>query len=154
MKCKKIQKSIAKNYIYDIIDLTNIGKEVENLKYIGKLDIEKIGEYKDIITTTDVVLTNERKQHIYEEHTKDFDIIITNIDKVVLNPSEVLKDLKNKDTILMIDKLDESNLNVVVKLNTVDNKEHPKNSVMTAWLIRDKNLRKLRLKAETLYKKE
>ena len=86
--------------------------------------------------------------------SKDFDIIITNIDKVVLNPSEVLKDLKNKDTILMIDKLDESNLNVVVKLNTVDNKEHPKNSVMTAWLIRDKNLRKLRLKAETLYKKE
>ena len=54
----------------------------------------------------------------------------------------------------MIDKLDKNNLNVIVKLNTTDNKEHPQNSIMTAWIIRDKNLKKLREKNKTIYKSE
>ena len=45
------------------------------------------------------------------------------------------------------------NLNVIVKLNTTGSTEHPKNSVMTAWIIRDSNLKKLRGKNKTIYKK-
>lgn len=39
-------------------------------------------------------------------------------------------------------KLNKSNLNVIIKLNTVNSKEHPQNSIMTAWIIRDTNLKK------------
>lgn len=85
---------------------------------------------------------------------KDYEKIINNIDRVVLNPKEVLEDSKNKDTIFLIDKLERSNLNVVVKLNTTNSIEHPKNSVMTAWIIRDRNLKKLREKHKTIYKDE
>ena len=113
------------------------------LQYIGRLDKEKLGKYKDKIVTEDVILTDERKLHIYKNHNKDYDVILNNLSKVVLNPSEILEDLKNKDTLFFIDKLGKNNLNVVIKLNTTNNKKYPRNSIMTAWIIRNKNLRKL-----------
>lgn len=124
------------------------------MHYIGKIDKNKIGKYAKKIITDDVVLTDERKLHIYEDHIKDYETIINNIDRIVLNPTEVLEDLKNKDTLFLIGKLEKNNLNVVVKLKTTNTREHPKNSVMTAWIIRDKNLRKLRGKNKTIYRYE
>ena len=53
----------------------------------------------------------------------------------------------------MIGKLMKNNLNVVIKLNTVYDEKHPDNSVMTAWIIRDKNLKKLRESNRTIYRK-
>lgn len=132
----------------------NKNEEVKDVQYIGKIDKNKIGEYSKRIVTDDIVLTDERKLHIYEDHEKDYEIIINNLDRVVLNPKEVLEDCKNKDTLFLIDKLEKNNLNVVVKLNTTNNKEHPQNSVMTAWIIRDRNLKKLREKNKTIYKDE
>ena len=122
------------------------------MQYIGKLDKEKLGKYK--LVTEEVVLTNERKNHILEDHRKDYQIIMNNIKRVVLNPREILEDIKNNDTLFFIEKKKKNNLNVVVKLNTTNNKRHPKNSIMTAWIIRDKNLKKLQQKNITIYKNE
>ena len=58
-----------------------------------------------------------------------------NLKRVVLNPREVLEDIKNEDTIFLIDKLGYTNLNVVIKLNTNNDQIHPQNSIMTAWII-------------------
>ena len=129
-------------------------KEVKELHYIGKIDRDKIGKYADKIVTEDIVLTDERKKHIYEDHTKDFEIIMENLDRVALNPSEVMEDLNNKDTLFLIDKIGKNNLNIVLKLNTTNSKEHPQNSIMTAWIIRNSNLRKLREKNKSIYKSE
>lgn len=145
-KVTKVQK--------DGIMTKNINREDKELHYIGKIDKNKIGKYANKITTDEVVLTDERKLHIFEDHEKDYETIINNIDRVVLNPKEVLEDCKNKDTLFFIDKLEKNNLNVVVRLNTTNNREHPQNSVMTAWIIRDKNLRKFRERNKTIYKDE
>lgn len=137
----------------DIID-TNDEKEVKEVQYIGKLDKNKLGKYKDKIVTDDIVLTDERKAHIYEDHANDYEKIINNLNRVILNPDEIIEDIKNSNTVLFIGKLEKSNLNVVIKLNTTNDSKHPQNSVMTAWIIRDKNLKKLREKNETIYKNE
>lgn len=132
----------------------NTNKEENKLRFIGKIDKNKIGEYANKITTEDIVLTDERKGHILEDHKNDYETIMKNIDRVVLNPKEVLEDSKNKDTLFFIDKLEKNNLNVIVKLNTTNNEEHPQNSIMTAWIIRNRNLKKLEEKNKTIYKKE
>ncbi len=124
------------------------------MHYIGKIDKSKIGLYSEKIKTEMVVLTDETKQHIYQSHPKDYKEIIENIDTIVLNPDEVIQDIKNKDTIFLIGKLEKDNLNVIVRLNTNNNKQHPQNSVMSAWIIRNSNLIKLRQKNETIYKSE
>ena len=87
-------------------------------------------------------------------HKNDYELIMQNINKAVLNPNIVIEDSKNKDTLFMINKLNKNNLNVVVKLNTINNREHPNNSIMTAWIIRDRNLKKIVNKNKTLYNDE
>ena len=122
--------------------------------YICKIDKNKIGKYRDKIKTDEVVLTNERNIHIFKNHFKDYKTIIKNIKGTILNPEYIMEDGKNIDTILYIRKLKRNNLNVVIKLNTVNNKQHPKNSIMTAWIIRNSNLRKLIKKNKIIYKTE
>ena len=129
-------------------------KEVEGLKYIGRLDKNKLGKYKDIISTDKVVLTPERKHHIYTNHLKDFNEIMENIERIILEPNEILEDCKNKSTILVIGKLINNHLNIIIKLNTTNDNKHPENSIMTAWIIREKNLIRLREKNITIYRSE
>lgn len=131
-----------------------LNKEDRKLHYIGKIDKNKIGKYGKKIITDDVILTDERKLHIYVDHSKDYNVIINNIDRVVLNPEEILEDVKNKDTLFFIGKLNKNSLNVIIKLNTVNDEKHPQNSVMTAWIIRNKNLKKLREKNRSIYRNE
>jgi len=124
------------------------------LYYIGKIDLNKIGKYKDKVVTDEVVLTEERRIHILGNHINDYEKIMKNINKVILNPREILEDHKNINTLLFIDKIEENNLNVIIKLSTVNNEKHPKNSVMTAWIIRESNLKKLRKKNKIIYNRE
>lgn len=124
------------------------------MQYIGKLDIEKLGKYSEKIITDEVILTEERRIHIYENHTADYGTIIDNIENTVRQPNEVIEDLKNKDTLFFIGKLGKNNLNVIIKLNTVNSIKHPQNSIMTAWIIRNSNLEKLRKRNKIIYKRE
>lgn len=124
------------------------------MQYIGKLNKATLGIYAKKILTDDVVLTNERKLHILENHKNDYIEIIEHISSVVLNPCEVLEDFKNEDTLFLIGNLEKNYLNVVIKLNTTNNRKHPMNSIMTAWIVRDRNLRKLRQKNKIIYKRE
>ena len=105
-----------------------------------KLDKSKLGKYANQISTIEVTLTEERKRHILENHSKDFNIILKNIKNGILYPDEIIEDIKNLDTVFYISKLKINNLNIVIKLNTTHDEKHPKNSIMTAWIIRDKNL--------------
>lgn len=124
------------------------------MQYIGKIDLKKIGIYAQKITNDILILTDERKLHIYQEHKKDYNVIMKNLIRIALNPSEVLEDNKNKDTILLIGEVNKNNMVIVVKLKTTNIIEHPNNSIMTAWIIRDKNLKKLREKNKIIYKSE
>ena len=110
-----------------------------NIQYIGKLNTEYIGEYANKIYTKDVILTNERKLHIFQNHSNDFDLIINNISNAILFPYMVMEDTKNEDTLFFVGKIGEENLNVIIKLCTENDFKHPKNSIMSAWIIRETN---------------
>ena len=124
------------------------------MKYIGKINKNIIEPYCKRIITEDVVLTDERKLHIYKRHTKDYKTIINNIKRTISKPDYIIKDLKNEDTVFYIKKLQQNNLNVIIKLATANNLKHPKNSVMSAWIIRDNNLKKLKERNRIIYKHE
>lgn len=73
---------------------------------------------------------------------------------VVNEPEFVIKDEKNENTVFITKKLENTNLNLVVKIILETDEDDLKNSVMTFYRIRDKNLKKLINKNRTLYKKE
>lgn len=54
----------------------------------------------------------------------------------------------------MIKHIDDTNLNIIVKLAVIGDKKHPKNSIMSSYRIRDKNVKKLEKRNKVLYKSE
>ena len=66
----------------------------------------------------------------------------------------MLLDSKNAGTVFFVKSLDGSNLNIVIRVALETDAVGRKNSVMTFYRIRDKNLKKLENKSKTLYKRE
>lgn len=105
------------------------------------------------ITTSEIIVTDERLAHIRERHLIDFKLFEKYAAECVENPDYIIKDSKNPDTVFMIKKLPDTNLNVVSKLALDTKMSGLKNSVMTFYRIRERNLKKLIAKNTLLYKK-
>ena len=76
------------------------------------------------------------------------------IQEVITSPDLILKDKNHLDTALIIKHIQDTNLNVVLKLALAEKDDGLKNSIMTFYRIRDKNVNKLLKKQKTVYKKE
>lgn len=106
------------------------------------------------IPTSEIIVTDERLAHIKERHLIDFKLFEKYAAECVENPDYIIEDIKNSDTVFMIKKLPDTNLNVVSKLALDTKMSGLKNSVMTFYRIRERNLKKLIAKNDLLYKKE
>ena len=121
---------------------------------IGKIDIKKFKKISEEILTDEVILTSERFKHIIERHKEDFELYFKNIKDVLEKPDIILEDLKNENTAMMIKHIEETNLNIIIKLVIEQDEVHTKNSIMTFYRVRDKNVRRLQEKNKIIYKKE
>ena len=126
----------------------------ENYISIGKINIDLFSNITRSIRTDEVVLTNERYIHIIDGHKEDFELYTNMLTEIIENPDYILKDYKNENTAMIIKKIENTNINVIIKLAIGEDKIHSKNSIMTMYRIRDKNLKKLMEKNKTIYKKE
>lgn len=113
-----------------------------------------LGEYATNLVTEEIVVTDERLMHILQNHPQDMELFLQYGKSSVENPDMVIQDLSNKGTLFMIKKLPDTNLNVIVRLVLEGEDEKRKNSVMTFYRIREKNLTKLLNKNKLLYSKK
>lgn len=120
---------------------------------LGEMKIEHIKEEFGEIYTAEIVVTNERIRHIKERHPEDFELFEKYGEDCIKNPDIIIKDSKHDNTIFMIKKHEDINLNLVVRIVLGQEKSKLKNSVMTFYRIREKNLKKLLKKCVVLYEK-
>ncbi len=120
---------------------------------IGKLDVKKYNKYFEIVTD-EIIITAERIGHILEEHQEDFEKYFNYIKIVIDKPDYILKDCKNKNTAMVIKHIEQTNINVIIRLAVGNDIKHTKNSIITLYRIRDKNLAKLLKKNKCIYKSE
>ncbi|MBR2289722.1 MAG: hypothetical protein IJ867_03770 [Clostridia bacterium] len=124
------------------------------MKYIGKLDVNKLGKYKDKIVTEDVIITNERIEHIKEHHPELKNRELKFIKKLLKNPDYIFEDRKNKDTILMVKEYRYYNklFRMVVKLNTNIEAIDKFNSIISFWHISKKKLEQYKRNEKIIFK--
>ena len=72
----------------------------------------------------------------------------------MLSPDLIIRDSKHIGTVFAVKKLPDTNLNVVVRLVLETDEEGFKNSVMTFYRLRERNLKKLLEKNQLLYTRE
>jgi len=121
---------------------------------LGNLDPALLQNFFGTLRTTEVVVTEERVAHIKERHPEDFTLFEQYGAETVLFPDLLILDEKHAGTVFAVRLLEESNLNVVVRLALETDKNEYKNSVMTFYRLRDRNLKKLLEKNRLLYSRE
>lgn len=139
----------------DDSDIIKVGSdEVAEIIELGKLDTQPLEIEFGKLKTDELIVTNERIEHIKFRHPEDFILFEKYGLSVVVKPDFIIKDEKNKNTIFIVKKLENTNLNLVVKIILETDEKDFKNSVMTFYRIRERNLKKLIDKNKTLYKSE
>ena len=121
---------------------------------IARINIEWYREKFGDIQTDEVIITNERIEHIKGHHPEDYFLFEEYGRKCIIDPDWIVSDEKNAGTVFLIKRLLDTNLNVVLRLVLENEDNKLKNSVMTFWRIRERNVKKLIQKNELLYKKE
>lgn len=114
---------------------------MEEYRTIGKIDVNKLGDYANKVITNEVVLTNERLyNHVLILHKDEYVKLEKYIKEIIENPDFIIEDNKNKDTIILMKHIDEINRNgrIVIKLAVENDKKHPKNSIITLMELNDR----------------
>ena len=135
------------------IDSDGSVKKIE-LTVLGNLDPSPLISTFGHLQTTEVVVTDERIAHIKERHPEDYLLFEQYGRESILSPDILIQDIKNVGTVFAVKKLPDTNLNVVLRLVLDTETPDFKNSVMTFYRIREKNLKKLMEKNPVLYIKE
>lgn len=113
------------------------------MQYIGQLDKNKLGKYKNIILTSKVILTDERLyEHILVKHKDEYEQLKFYIKDIIENPDIILDDNRNKNTIILLKKIKVINKigRVVIKIAVAQDKKHSKNSIITLMKLNDRTL--------------
>lgn len=139
----------------DESDIIKTGSDdVAEIIELGKLDTQPLEIEFGKLKTDELIVTNERIEHIKSRHPEDFNLFEKYSLSVVVEPDFIIKDEKNVNTVFMVKKLENTNLNLVVKIILETDEKDLKNSVMTFYRIRERNLKKLVDRNKTLYKSE
>jgi len=101
------------------------------------------------LNSGEVILRNERLEHIRERHPEVADVLKNNYNELIKKPNYILKDSKNENTALFIKNIEGKNYNTVIKMNT-DKDTKLENSTITFYKIRDRELKRLLQKSKIL----
>lgn len=127
---------------------------MEDIYFIGEIKAQPLEQEFGNLKTHEVIVTKERVDHIKGHHPQDVELFKKYAADTLADPDMIIKDLKNPETVFMIKKLENTNLNVVTKLVLSESSDKILNSVISFYRIRDKNLKKLENKNKLLYKRE
>ena len=148
---------IVENFFISGIIKTVSAKErtmMTEIQSLGRINTQVIEKEFGKIQTDEIIITNERINHIKKRHPEDYALFERYGKESVSYPDLIIKDIKNVGTVFMVKRLPETNLNVVVRVVLETDNKKFKNSIMTFYRIREKNLKKLIEKNGLLYKKE
>lgn len=123
------------------------------MHYITKIDIEKYKCITEDITTDEVIITEERIRHIEDHHPGHYDMIAPFLKEVLDAPEYILEDTPNTGLILKSIETEGINVKIVLRVHTSNDPDKFKNSIISAWHIRDKEYRRLIHNKKILYKK-
>ena len=129
--------------------------EVAALHYVTRLDVEKYKCVSEDIVTDEVIITDERIQHIKDHHPNDYERYSAYISVAIGAPDYIIEDAKPA-TAIVLKHIEESGERFRIAVRLATSKDNPeyKNSVLTFLKIREKEWRRLIKNKKILYKAE
>ena len=130
-------------------------REVSELAFIGRIDVEKYRCVTEDIVTDEVIITTERIQHIKDRHPDDYEKFAKYMEEIVQNPDYILEANK-PNTAFILKKVEEAgeHFELILRLKISSDPVEYKNSVMTFLKIAEKKWDKYLRNKRILYKNE
>ena len=122
---------------------------------IGKIDVEIYKCVTEDICTDEVIITDERIEHIKIRHPNDYEKYCEYMAEIVKNPQYIIEANK-PNTALLLKSFEEEGVPFKTILRLVTSNDDPtfKNSIITFMKINDKEWDRLIKNKKVLYKSE
>ena len=122
---------------------------------VGKIDIEIYNCITKDITTDEVIITDERIQHIKEHHPNNYEQYYSYMRSIIENPEYIIEANK-PNTALILKSFSNGNetFKTVLRLITSSDNSKFKNSIITFMKINEKEWNRLWKNKKILYKSE
>lgn len=152
-KLKKTGKSIEKDSGSGIMDSSSTKEDIE-VHSVGKIDRDIYKCITEDIVTDEVIITDERIQHIKERHPNDYERFYSYIPEIINDPDFIVEANK-PNTAVVLKEIEErgEKFKLVLRIKVQSDPEEYKNSIMTFWHIGETTWRKTLKNKTVLYKK-
>lgn len=122
---------------------------------IGEIDVEKYRVVSENIRTNEVIITEERIQHIKEHHPNDYERYVEMLNDMYRNPQYILEDPSPSTAVILKEYSDTSEFfRMILRLATDEDDPAYKNSIITFMKINQRNFKKYLRNKKILYKSE
>ena len=123
---------------------------------VGRIDRKIYECITDDITTDEVIITEERIQHIVERHPNDYEQYYAYPKTVVEAPDYIIEANKPNTALILkeIIESDERQFKTILRLKTSKDNKDFKNSIITFMKINEKEWSRLIRNKRILYKRE
>lgn len=149
---KETDKALNKSTNNDIISTVDESKAVKDVHYVGKINKDIYSCVTKDIITDEVIITDERIQHIKERHPNDFERYSEYIRLAVEKPDYIIEaNMPNSAFVLKTISSNDVNMQIILKIATSEDK-NLKNSIITFLKVSDKKLKKYLRNKKILYK--
>ena len=134
---------------------TTATKGGNSVHHVGKIDIGKYRCVSENITTDEVIITDERIQHIKERHPEDFERYERYMAGIVESPDYILKANKPNTAFLLKEFVeDNERFQLILRLAVQGDPAGYKNSVITFLKVEGKRYKRYLRTKNILYKSE
>lgn len=138
----------------DILQSSTKEAGANGLRYIGKIDRSIYRCVAEEIITDEVIITNERVQHIKDRHPNDYEKFFQYMAEAILKPDYILENAPKTALVLKEFHEGTKKLRLVLRLATPEDEQNYQNSIITMMQTGEKkweqNLRTKRI----LYKRK
>ena len=128
---------------------------VVGVREVGRIDIEKYRCVTPQISTDEVVITDERIEHIKQRHPNDYERFVGYFPEIISDPDYIIaSDRPNTAVILKEIQVSGEKFKLILRLKVEGDPANYKNSILSFWHIGDTTWRKTIKNKNILYKRE
>ena len=148
-------KRVDKSGKGGIIGSDNKRMAVDDVHYIGKIDVSIYKCVSEDIVTDEVIITDERIQHIKDRHPNDFERYYVYMSEIIEQPDYIIEANKPNSALILKDfSSGEERFKTILRLVTSNDDPAFKNSIITFMKINESEWKRLINNKKVLYKRE
>ena len=125
------------------------------MELVGKIDRDIYSCITEDIVTEDVIITEERIEHIKERHPNDYERFYCYLPEIISSPDYIVEANKPNTAVILKEVGEQGErFKLVLRIKVQGDPQEYKNSIMTFWYIGNATWRKILKNKTILYKKE